>query len=208
MLDPLEDETANDLVNFHLILNKIICYFLPIITVAEYIPLFDYAYHYIRNQNRPILKTVIVWIFVILNATILIHDIYLTSQTFSGYFLFWIIVRFILLPMMTFFHPLAVFLHPPKDTLLKANLLLSSFSRFFVIIAGFIATHSTTAYRDTIRIKNLAPPLSTYGSNIKNGTALYEASFYQINGISLIDAYGYALGPYDANRNLTIFETK
>ena len=96
-------------------------------------------------------------------------------------------------------------MYKAKSKLLHIINVISTIFSFIVLLACVLCLIYVYHYSDVVRINNL--------DYIRNNTVLdkmvfNEACFYNYENLSLIDAYGLALGPYDVNRNYTIFDNQ
>jgi hypothetical protein len=77
-----------------------------------------------------------------------------------------------------------------------------------IFIANVIGYFYVTEMSPSYRISELPPPNFTTFSMLPNES--YDSTVCQIHfhGISLLDAIGFALGPYDVDRNPAVFESQ
>ena len=178
---------------------------LPLVFATRYLPLLDYAIQIGRDTASKKLKQGFILFFTILNLAVIIYDIYRLVGDFSPFFLASIILRIIFFPLIAYFHLLTAFMYKAKSKLLHIINVISTIFSFIVLLACVLCLIYVYHYSDVVRINNL--------DYIRNNTVLdkmvfNEACFYNYENLSLIDAYGLALGPYDVNRNYTIFDNQ
>lgn len=180
----------------------------PLFTAKEYIVLHEYALDIADDGFHKTSKRVWLWIFTLLNLAVVGFDIWRFIEVRTAYFLGSIILRVIFLPLISYFHLVTIYMYKTTDATLR---LILNITRVFTIlilllsVAGFVFAK---VYQDTVRINELAPPVPYNISGINNKTMDHPVCRMKYNEISIIDSIGYALGPYDVERNKTVFNNQ
>lgn len=177
----------------------------PLFVAIEYVPLFEYTLQIGHDKFTQKRKRFLLVFFTFLNFVVIAYDIYRLVGTFSPYFLTSLILRIIFFPLICYFNIGTAFIYKAKSASLHFVVILSTLFTFVVFIASILVLFYMQFVSGISRIDNLdyIPNHNYSDINVFN-----DACFYNYEGVSLIDAYGLALGPYDVERNFTIFDNQ
>lgn len=205
--------------------------FYPIIVADTYLFLVDYTNQIAFDKVKKGARCFWLWIFTILNAAVLAFDLYRISRIHSSYFLASIILRLIMFPLLCYFNMAFIHLYKVDNLLVRYSRYVLTIISVIFIVAIFVVTFVANYVISSARIDSLPPPdmnqqhLLRYLSR-RNGTLNHSVNYkildseeFEINadilsqsvctvkvkGLDLIDAFGYALGPYDVERSPEIF---
>lgn len=183
---------------------------LQILYANEYIPLYEYGQLIVMDQYRKKMKLILFWVFFVLNIGLIIFDVYRLIETFQIYFLVSTIIRFMIIPLLSFFHPLIQFFSIAKDKLLTVIINIASFVTFLIALLIIACISFNSMYQKETRIKSLNYiPINNTGFNYVNEKMLgHQVCQYDLYDISTLDAYGYALSGYDIIDNPSVFENQ
>lgn len=175
----------------------------------EFIPLYSYGRMILMDQYRKNMKIILFWVFFLLNIGLIIFDIYRLIETYQTYFLFSTVIRLLIIPLLSFFHPLIQFFSVAKDKLLRVIINIASVVTFIIgiIIVACIAFNNM--YKRDTRIKTLDyVPINKSVAYLNEKMLGHQVCQYNLYDISSVDAFGYALGSYDVIDNPIVFENQ
>jgi hypothetical protein len=173
---------------------------LKIALAFDYFWIGNFADHVIRSElSQPCKRTtstVLVWVCVALNIFVIVVDFREYRRYDVGSFLASIVIRIVLLPVLSFFHPVIAWLHTIKGGLLRWVLRLSSITAIVVMVAVGIIASAVGPTLDDVRLKSLdvLPVNYTRAPAFKTDLALCNAQF---SGRSLLELMGLSFGAYD-----------
>lgn len=176
---------------------------------SEYIPLYEYGRLIFMDQYRKNVKIVLFWVFFILNLCLVIFDIYRLVETYQPYFLLSIIIRFFIIPLLSFFHSLIQFFSVAKDKVLVVVINIASFVT--LLIAGIIIAciSFNSMYQKIARIQNLSYlPINESAAYLNEKMLGHQVCQFNLYDVDALSAYGYALSGYDVIDNPIVFENQ
>lgn len=211
--DVIDDPYIENYVHDHKeIENKLVAIlymFFQILSADSYYSLYYYSKTIAFDKHKKCIKIVLMHIFFLLNLAVIAYDIYKLTQNYSGYFLASIIIRFLIVPLLSYYNMIILILYKPKDSSLKVVLNISSIFTIIITIIIIFCYAFTGIYRSKYRINNLefVPILNNF--SIANKKMLvHPICNYDIYNVSPIDAFGYSLGGYDIKRNKNVFDNQ
>ena len=132
------------------------------IKVDNYLPLLHYSKMIAFDRHKQFRKKMCMIIFLILNLVLISHDIYQIIQDYSDYLLSSIIIRFILVPLFSYYNICTVLFHKAKDKKLRIINYISIIFTFLVIVIIIFCIIYTEVYKSKYRINDLdyVPPFN------------------------------------------------
>lgn len=198
-----EDKVINH--KFYSVADK----FIQLLIAKNYFSLYYYSKTIAFDKHKQCRKVALMILCFSLNLCIISYDIYQLTQDFSVYFLSSIIIRFIFIPLFSYYNIFTIIFHRSKDTSLNIVLFISSILTVLISLAILCCFIFTDVYQSKYRISSLE-----YVPVIQNFTVPNEEMInhpicdYKIFNVSAIDAFGYSLGGYDIKRNKTVFDNQ
>lgn len=179
------------------------------IKVDNYLPLLHYSKMIAFDRHKQFRKKMCMILFLILNLVLISHDIYQIIQDYSDYLLSSIIIRFILVPLFSYYNICTVLFHKAKDKKLRIINYISIIFTFLVIVIIIFCIIYTEVYKSKYRINDLdyVPPFNNI-TRANSDMLIHPICEFNLFNSSAFDAFGYALGGYDLKRNKTIFENQ
>jgi hypothetical protein len=182
---------------------------LPIIFAGAYIPIFDFTLQVGQNAFTQGRKRIAISISTFLAVPIIGYDIYRLTQTYSLYYLIAIAARILMFPLLVMFNIAVPFIERPEDRVVRV--IMRVFPVYVLLLELVLAVCAiwSPAFVSSGRLTELAPPsaLSVPAWDV-NRSSVNAACVYRYNGLSLLDAIGFALGGYDVERAPQIFESQ
>lgn len=175
----------------------------------EYIPLYKYGRLIVMDQYRKHIKLILFWVFFVLNLGLVSFDAYRLIESYQTYFLISTMLRFILIPLLSFFHPLISFFSVAKDKVLMVIINIASIVTFFIAILIIACISFNNMYQQETRIKSLDYiPINNSISYINEKMLGHQVCQFDLYDVTALDAFGYALGGYDVLENPNVFENQ
>ena len=178
---------------------------LPLVVAIEYVPLFDYTLDIAHDRFRIAKKRFFLILFSILNFLVIFVDLYRLYRDYSVYFMISIIARIIFFPLISYFHLVTALMYRAKRKLLHGIITIATSFTILIFLASIAGLIYSYFYSNLIRIDNLE---YIPNSNTSDLYIINDICTRNYEGISMIDAFGLSLGPYDIERNYTIFDNQ
>ncbi|KAK8897965.1 hypothetical protein M9Y10_000209 [Tritrichomonas musculus] len=189
--------------------NDFVKHVLYVFFATEYIPLYEYGRLIFMDQYRKNVKLVLFWVFFVLNLGLVIFDIYRIVETYQAIFLVSIFIRFFIIPLISFFHPLIQFFSIAKDKVLVVIINIASFVTFIIALIIVACISFNSMYQKVTRIQNLNYlPVNSSVAYLNEKMLGHQVCQFDLYGVTALDAYGYALGGYDVIDNPVVFENQ
>jgi hypothetical protein len=179
----------------------------PIFMAQEYYPCFEYSVAQGRNRTLAIGKRVALWISVSLNAAAIGFDLYRASKTVAAFFNLSIALRILFFPPISFFHIAVVQFERPRANLLAGVLRIFFVIAWVLVVATAAGVVGVSILPNLTRLNELAAP-SEFLGELPPSLLRNSACQYRHAGTGLVQTIAYALGPYDIDRNVTIFNNQ
>jgi hypothetical protein len=176
----------------------------PIIMAQEYFPCFDYGMALGTNRSRMNVKRSALWVSVILNLAVIVFDLYRASRKVNGYFNLSIGLRIFFFPPISYFHIGVILFERPRASLLRGLLKVFFVVAWLVVIVTLGGLMAVRVLPALTRLTDM-PKASTYLNPLMPSTMKNPACTFSYGGTSIVEAIAFALGPYDIERNYTIF---
>lgn len=177
-----------------------------LLTSSEYIPVAEFALLIACDKSHPKIKQAIFIFVFLLNLAEIGYDIYESIQVKSTYFYVGIGIRLFFLPVVSLFNIVMNLMFKAIDVVLRIVIYIGTIFTILICVAFILAFIVTGVYADKTRIKSLSVPYEVHIPPISNTSQYHQVCISKITGIPLIDAFGYAMGPYDAGRDDTVFD--
>lgn len=175
----------------------------------EFIPLYEYGRLIFMDQYRKKMKLVLFWVFFILNMSTIAYDLYRLSETYQAYFLASTVLRIIIIPLLSFYHPLIQFFSIARDKVLMIVINIATFVTFLIALIIFVCISFNSMYQKETRIRSLDYlPINKSVVYLNEKMLGHQVCQYNLYGVSSLDAFGYALGGYDVIDNPPVFENQ
>ena len=178
----------------------------PLFVAIEYTSLYDYILQIAHDRFNKKKKRFLLIFFTVLNFVVIGFDIYRLIRDFNYYFLVSLIIRIILFPFFCFFNIGTAFIYKAKSASVHFVIMLSTAFTFIIFIASILFA---LCYRQLVygipRIDSLN---YVPNDNVSNVNLFHDACVFNFEGLSLIQAFGLAMGPYDVERDFLVFDNQ
>ena len=199
------DDDKEAVNNFEKLINML----LQLIAANSYFCLYHYSKTIAFDNHRKKRKITLMYIFFILNLAVISYDIYQLTQHYSAYYLSSVIIRFLFIPLLSYYNITSIFFHRSKNSTLNNVLIISSILTVLIAVAIFLCFKFTDFYQVKYRIGNLEYiPISDNITAADPEMTKHTICDYKIFDVSAFDAFGYSLGGYDIKRNKTVFDNQ
>ena len=190
-------------------MNMTINMFLKLVVAYRYTSLYQYSKSIAFDRHRKWRKMVLAYFFFGLNLAVISYDIYKLTRNFNSFYLASVIIRFIFVPLFSYYNIVYFLLYKSKDSSLSIVLYISSISTILIIIVIASCFKFNDFYQAKYRIANLEyVPIDDNYTIINKKMINHPVCSYEIFDVSPIDAFGYSLGGYDVKRNKTVFDNQ